>query len=138
MSVPVRPDQDVDLELVAAEVLEHHEKAQAAFATSVDEAILCGKALQRAKAAVKHGEWLPWLKVNFPAGVRTAQNYMRIADRLADPAGDAKRISHLGIGGVLRELAAPRPPPRRCWKTTRRTSLRCGARCGGTRRVPDR
>jgi hypothetical protein len=38
--------------------------------------------LWAAKAKVRHGEWLPWLKKNFPFTQRTAQLYMRLASYL--------------------------------------------------------
>jgi hypothetical protein len=54
---------------------------------------------------VFHGEWGAWLDEHFPASHRTAQNYMRLADR----AEDAQRLAHLGVAGALKQLAAPKP-----------------------------
>jgi hypothetical protein len=45
----------------------------------VGHAIRAGELLLEAKAAVGHGEWLPWLEANFPGSERTARNYMRLA-----------------------------------------------------------
>lgn len=44
-------------------------KAKRAFETAgdaVNDALLCGKKLNEAKARLKHGEWLPWLRENCP------------------------------------------------------------------------
>ncbi|MGD0533506.1 MAG: DUF3102 domain-containing protein, partial [Methyloceanibacter sp.] len=38
-----------------------------------------GTLLVEAKAQVKHGEWLPWLKQEFSMSERSAQNYMKAA-----------------------------------------------------------
>jgi hypothetical protein len=38
-----------------------------------------GEKLTEAKRLVKHGQWMPWLRSNFPGTHRTATNYMRLA-----------------------------------------------------------
>jgi len=43
------------------------------------EAKLQGEDLLSAKAELKHGEWLDWLKAHSPKSVQTASVYMRIA-----------------------------------------------------------
>lgn len=42
-------------------------------------AVQAGEALLEAKEQVETGEWVRWLKANFPASDRTAKQYMRIA-----------------------------------------------------------
>jgi len=84
------------------DIRREHEAAQRAFASAVEHAVRCGELLAEAKAQIRHGEWLPWLAENFPASVRTAQGYMRLA---AQP--NAQALAHLGIEGALRQLAAP-------------------------------
>ncbi|MFN8131162.1 MAG: DUF3102 domain-containing protein [Solirubrobacteraceae bacterium] len=90
---------------LAGEIRAEHEAAQAAFGAAVGHAIRAGQLLTEAKAQVPHGEWIPWLEENFPAGKRTAQGYMRLAAN----AEEAQALAHLGIEGALRQLAAPRP-----------------------------
>lgn len=99
-------DQTLQPQL-AADIRREYEQAEAAFETAVQHAVRCGELLIEAKAQAKHGEWLPWLKENFPASTRTAQGYMRLAAR----AEDAQGLAHLGIEGALRQLAAPAPEP---------------------------
>ena len=48
-----------------------------------------GKRLIAAKKLVAQGEWLNWLEKNFNLTERTAQNFMRIAERF----GKTKLIS---------------------------------------------
>jgi hypothetical protein len=48
-----------------------------ALRKSVDKAIEIGELLTEQKAALAHGEWLPWLKANIKFAERTAQDYMR-------------------------------------------------------------
>lgn len=69
--------------------------------SAVQNAITAGRALIAAKAKVKHGEWLDWLKENWDYTPKLAQDYMRIAN--------AKCCSHLesatSISEALRMIA---------------------------------
>jgi hypothetical protein len=96
-----------DLDTLATEIRDHHEAAQAAFRTSIEEAVLCGEKLIEAKAQLPHGGWLPWLERNFPASARTAQGYMRLAR-----CEDAQALAHLGVEAALKQLAAPKDDER--------------------------
>jgi hypothetical protein len=60
------------------EALETAQRAENSALTSAKEA---GLLLMKAKAQVKHGEWLPWLEANCSVTPRHAQNYMQIAER---------------------------------------------------------
>jgi hypothetical protein len=89
---------------LATAIRREHEAAEASWRDAVAHAVRAGELLIEAKAKLSHGEWLPWLERNFPASVRTAQGYMRLARR----AEDAQALAHLGVEGALRELARPR------------------------------
>lgn len=93
-------DAEADLQVLASEISAAHFRCQDAFNAAVADAIRAGELLIRAKALVGHGRWLSWLATHFPASVRTAQNYMRLARR----AEDAQRVAHLGVGAALRAL----------------------------------
>ncbi len=95
-----------NLPTIATELRSEVEAAELAWQDAVSHAIRAGELLTEAKSRVKHGEWLPWLEANFPGSPRSAQGYMRLAEN----AEDARRVSHLGIKGALRELASPAPP----------------------------
>ena len=69
--------------------------------SALEHAIAAGEKLNRAKAQVAHGEWLPWLRANFPSDRSTAADYMR----LADPA-NVGRALHLSS---IREALAAMP-----------------------------
>lgn len=93
------------LDGLATEIRREVAAADADFRSAVGHAIRAGELLREAKGAVAHGGWLPWLKANFNGSVRTAQNYMRLADNVEE----AQRVAHLGLKGALKELAAPKP-----------------------------
>lgn len=57
-----------------------HEESLECAKSAVANAIAAGQALAEAKKLCKHGEWLPWLKENWPFSQRLAQDYMRIAN----------------------------------------------------------
>lgn len=92
-----------NLPTIAAEIREEVDAAEASWRDAVGHAIRAGELLIEAKSHVAHGQWLPWLKANFPGSARSAQGYMQLADH----AEDARRFAHLGVGGALKELAAP-------------------------------
>jgi Protein of unknown function (DUF3102) len=65
-----------DLVLDRAERI--HKLLEAAFGMTIRAAIDIGEALTEQKAAMKHGEFGPWLKTNFPDVTwQTANKYMR-------------------------------------------------------------
>jgi len=43
---------------------------------SLNNAIRIGEILSQVKGAVKHGEWLPWIKEFAPFSIKTAERYM--------------------------------------------------------------
>ena len=49
------------LDDLAERINAEHDQAEAAFKTSLSHAMKAGVLLAEAKAAVPHGEWLPWL-----------------------------------------------------------------------------
>jgi hypothetical protein len=61
---------------LAEEIYTRHTKIVAAKRNIVAEAIGVGELLNQAKARMKHGEWLPWLKNNCLLSERTANRYM--------------------------------------------------------------
>jgi hypothetical protein len=75
------------LPALASEIRQEVDAAERAWQDGVGHAIRAGELLLKAKAQVKHGEWLPWLEANFPGSERSARNYMRLAanrQRVAD------------------------------------------------------
>ena len=62
-----------------------------------------GFELIAAKKEVGHGGWADWLKSEFNWSIRTAQNFMAIADRF----GQTKSISFLTTTTLIKMLALP-------------------------------
>jgi hypothetical protein len=66
-----------------------------------------GKLLLEAKAGLKHGEWLPWLKTNFKLSQQTASVYMRLAEKqITGPTRSLEDAARTG-----RTRTSPRPTP---------------------------
>ena len=80
---------------LAARIRTHHEATVAALSSAVMSAMAAGDLLIEAKAALPHGQWLPWLADNCPhLSERSAQLYIKLAkhrpvipDLELDPAG---------------------------------------------------
>lgn len=98
---------------LAAEIREEYELANSLARDAVVHAIRCGEKLIEAKAALAHGEWLPWLEEHWPASAKTATNYMRLAankETVADlPVGDGLKLL-AAKDAVDRAPRAPRAP----------------------------
>jgi Protein of unknown function (DUF3102) len=80
-----------------------HVAAAAALKSSVGHAMLAGELLLEAKEQVGHGEWLPWLKTNFPFSDRTAPLYMQIARKRADVEAKIATVANLTLRDVFAE-----------------------------------
>ena len=103
---------------IASDINRAHELASSKAEQAVAHAIEAGKLLLEAKAALPHGEWLPWLEENIWLSSRQARRYMQVAqgrplpvralatgDRSADSVSPAKSDTV----SVLVEDWMPRP-----------------------------
>jgi len=79
-AILMRADEAKDLPELANAALSAHRACEESFKTTLTLARAAGLALLKAKAALPHGGWLPWLRDCCPISERTAQLYMRIAD----------------------------------------------------------
>ena len=83
------------------EAAEQYRRHKGANADAIDAYLKCGHALIEAKAACKHGEWLPWLKAS-EVPKRTAQRM----SQLAESGLKNDTVTHLGgIGSALQFCA---------------------------------
>jgi hypothetical protein len=104
-----RPSTDAvvvrrSLDQLATEARDAHAAVEAHLLSAVACAIRAGEALTEAKGRLPHGEWLPWLRSNFPGSARTAQSYMKLAQ-------NAQRVAHLpSIRDAVAALAERTPP----------------------------
>lgn len=95
---------------LARRINDAHADFESAARSAVDLAIDCGNALIEAKAAVRHGDWLPWLASNCPTlPQRTAQAYMRLAR--GAPTLKSATVADLGVRQALKLLAEPKEEP---------------------------
>ncbi len=57
-----------------------HKKFAESFMTGLQCAVEAGSMLTNVKRTLKHGDFVPWCKVNLAFKQRTAQNYMKLFD----------------------------------------------------------
>ena len=92
---------------LAARIRAEHEATISHLRQGAQHAMAAGDLLREAKALVKHGQWLPWLKENCAIAERTAQQYMRLANnRDLIERRNPHDHADLTIAGAL-ELLAP-------------------------------
>lgn len=113
-----RTDSTGISETLVSEIVQEHEAAQTAFRSAVGHAIRCGELLTEAKAQVRHGEWLPWLEVNFEFRRETAAGYMRLAAKCGEDPTFAPRSIAAGLKAIAATSetttgAKDDPPPQR-------------------------
>lgn len=90
---------------LAGRINSEHRLVVDAVHTALDHAVEAGRLLNEAKLAEGHGGWTAWLEQNVEFSVRTAQGYMRVAERW--PELKAQRVADLSLRGALKLLAAP-------------------------------
>ncbi len=97
---------------LAAEANRHHQCALDAGTAMIEHAREAGEHLLAAKSKCAHGEWGAWLDKNCEFSERTAQRYMRVAQRWPELETAAKttRVSDLPIRDALAMLAEPPRP----------------------------
>jgi len=96
---------------LAEQINHHHRACEAAMNRGLDHALQAGRLLIEAKAQVNHGGWLPWLKENFVGSDRTAQIYMRVADRWPEIEAKAQEPTLLTLDAASRLLTTPKAGP---------------------------
>jgi hypothetical protein len=95
------------LPILAEEIKRAHSGVFDAAKTAAEGAIDADRALLEAKAPVKHGEWLPWLKEHCHLAERTARLYMHIAKLGLEP----EIVAALGLKGAAQAIVADYPFP---------------------------
>src|SRR5262245_51141298 len=112
-----KPTAEIDdLDALAKEVSKHLQATTAAAQNFLEHALAAGDALIRAKAQVKHGDWLKWLK-SCDLSADTAKRYMKRA-RHRDELNSA-RVRNLSLSAALKMVTKPQPAnPKPTKKTT--------------------
>ena len=98
---------DLALSTLAEQINSHHAACERALGSAIEHALAAGKLLIEAKDQCRHGGWLPWLQQNFKGTARTAQRYMRLADRLPELEAKNDSVSHLTMQSAMKLLAEP-------------------------------
>jgi hypothetical protein len=118
---------------LAAEIRTEIAAADHDWHSALAHAVRVGELLREAKAACKHGTWLPWLEGNFPESRRSAQAYMRLA---ANAQSAAYLEEGLSVNAALKLLAQPKRDRERdrerAEDAERIATAKCGA-CGRDR-----
>jgi DUF3102 family protein len=96
-----------------------HLLAVEAMSAALTHARDAGTLLIEAKGRCKHGDWLPWLKDAVGIPPRTAQAYMRVAERWPELQAQMRNgcaNPPLQVREALKMLAAPSPEPKLPWE----------------------
>jgi len=96
----VSQDEAAELRAVAVRIRDR-------FQSSVKEAIEIGRDLLAAKAILGHGNFMPWLEIEFRWTDRTAANYMLAAEHFSSKS---ETVSNLPLA-IVYKLAAKSTPP---------------------------
>lgn len=92
---------------LAARIKIEHEASLLSMKRGLEHAIAAGNLLIEAKAQLKHGQWLPWLReVCQSLPERTASLYMRLARNLPELEKSAT-VADLTVRGALAALTPP-------------------------------
>lgn len=94
------------LPVLIEEIRQAHDDARQAARFSAERALKAGHLLIEAKAALGHGEWLPWLRANLDMSERTAQGYMRLARTGLKSA----TVADLGLRATLARVGRRKKP----------------------------
>ena len=73
-----------ELDALADSINTNHRRALLSARESVIYAARCGSELLRAKEALQHGEWLPWLAAHCDVERNQAAKYMRLAREMPE------------------------------------------------------
>jgi hypothetical protein len=90
---------------LAAQIRVEHEAFTAAMKRGVQHAVTAGEMLIEAKARMKHGQWLPWLRDHCSMPGRTASLYMRMAAHRAELSDENGNVADLSLRGAIAMLA---------------------------------
>ena len=94
---------------LATRINAEHEQVVAALKGGVEHARNAGLLLMQAKQQLHHGAWIPWIKTNLSIVPRTAQRYIRVAERWAEIEANATPVSHLSYKEALSLIAEKGP-----------------------------
>jgi hypothetical protein len=98
---------NADLAGLAERINAEHAAAADSLRAGLQHARRAGALLVEAKAKMAHGQWIPWLEKNVRCAPRTAQTYMRVAERWHELEATAQPLALLTFQEATRLLAKP-------------------------------
>ena len=102
-----KPTAEIDdLDVLAKAVREHLQATANAAQNFLEHTLDAGDALICAKAQVKHGEWLPWLKL-CDLNEDKAERYMKLARHRAEL--NSTGVRNLSLSAALKLVAKKKP-----------------------------
>lgn len=96
------------LPVLAADIKRAIAGARQHACASLSAAVEAGERLIEAKALLRHGQWLPWLKNHVDISERHAQNYMRLARHKDVVDIKSATVADLTLRGAIAELTEGR------------------------------
>jgi hypothetical protein len=84
--------------ITAEDVNCEHALARSCAETAVQHAIRCGELLKAQKAALPHGEFVPWVEANCEFAYSTAARFMKAAAQ-SSTAAEISSLRHLFPSG---------------------------------------
>jgi hypothetical protein len=95
---------------VAAELQQLAPRIREGLKRTATDLVAVGKDLLQAKGLLPHGDWMPWLAMEFDLSVSTAENFMRVARLAEQLGGQFADVANLPAA-ALYELASASTPP---------------------------
>jgi hypothetical protein len=95
-----------DLDTLAKEVCKHLAAGANAAQNFLEHALAAGDALILARAQVRHGDWLKWLK-SCDLSADTAERFMKLARHRAEL--NSARVRNLSLSAALKLVARKKP-----------------------------
>jgi len=92
------------------ELLQHADKIRNALGASVQNAIVAGLELDKAKSKIPHGEWEKWLHKELGMNPRTARRFIRSSKKIQEYISDADVGNLLGSKSALYMLSEKNVP----------------------------
>jgi hypothetical protein len=71
---------NTSIEALAAPINQEHRACRESYGAALEHAVACGDLLREAQMKMQHGAWTGWVEENFEGSLRTAQEYIQIAN----------------------------------------------------------
>jgi Protein of unknown function (DUF3102) len=108
---PQQPELQAQLSLeeLAARIKAEYEATRTNIRHALASALRAGELLIAAKARLRHGEWLPWLRDHCDMSERSAQAFMRVGRNREEIESNPQTTADLTLDAALQLLAKPKP-----------------------------